>query len=405
MNLLRRVAHHVAPCLSLAVLMSCAEASAPPAGEEPRLHQKTQPIYGGVPSDEDTDAVVLILTEQSQCTGTVVAPRMVLTARHCIAAYVEGTYQCSNEGGYNPSFPRNPRNAGSIGTIFPAESVEIRIGQFPYENEPDAIGEKIYSVATDTICRNDIALVQVDRELPVPPRAMRLEPSTRPGELIMAIGYGTTFTDVGGRHQRPDVEILAVGKSSVYPEGRGAYDRTFRTGQGACPGDSGGPALAESGAVLGVSSIGENDCNGSAAQNYYTHLAPYRSFIEDAFEDAGFEVLEEPGSGSSTGSGGTPGGAGAATDPEGSGGSSSGGSSGSVGSGGSDSGSGGSGAAGGSAGAATDGIYIIPGRRKKDDGCSFGVSTREGPRPLWAPLLVGLVTLRRRAPRKRPPRV
>jgi uncharacterized membrane protein YgcG len=401
LSLPRRVSSNAATYFALTALLGCAQMPADPLDDEAESRQKTQRIYGGMPSNEDTDAVVLVLTQESQCTGTVVAPRLVLTARHCIAPYVDGTYQCSNEGGYNPTRPRNPPDAGFVGAPFRADTVEIRIGQFPYENEPDAIGEKIYTVPTDTICRNDIALVRVDRELGVPPRAMRLAATTRPGELITAIGYGISFTDVGGRHERSGIEILAVGKSSVYPEGRGAYDRTFRTGQGACPGDSGGPAMGESGAVLGLSSIGVNDCNSDAAQNYYTHLAPYRSFIEDSFADAGFEVPYEPGSEPTTGTGGSLGAAGAATDSQGSGGEGS-SAGGSTGSGGSNSGSGG---AGGSGGAATDGIYIIPGRRKKDDGCSFGVVGDERSRELWAPLLIALVALRRQSPSKRSPRV
>jgi hypothetical protein len=369
---------------------------------------KTQPVFGGQVSTEDTDAVVYLVSGPGRdryCSGTVVAPRLVITARHCIAPHVEGTYQCDVDGGFNPTSPRDPEDAGAVGLAYPPEQVEVRIGQFPYNEEP-AYGEKIYTVSTDSICRNDIAIVRVDRELPVPPRPMRLETPTYPGELITVVGYGKTYTNVAGRHERHDVEILAVGESSIYPEGRGSFNRTFRLGQAACPGDSGGPSLSDAGAVLGVFSIIENECNSDAARNFYTQLAPFKSFIEDAFEDSGFEVIEEPDLTSSTtgtgGSAGASGAAGAATDSEGSSGGSSSSAGGSTGSAASS--VGGSGGAGGSAGATTNGITIMPGRKKKDDGCSLGVVGDAGAGGRWAPLLLGLLALRRRSAAKRPPR-
>jgi len=362
--------------LTLSLLAGCSQAPESALDDEPASQVKTQRVYGGMPSTEEYDAVVQVSTDDSFCSGTMVAPRLVVTARHCVSPYVDGTYQCSVDGGYSSAVPRSPGDAGTVGLAYPPETVKVTYGQFPFDKEP-AIGEKIYTVSTDTICRNDIAIVRLDRELPVPLRPMRLKDPTYPGELVTVVGYGFTDTDVAGRHERHDVEILDVGKSPIYPEGHGSFDRTFRLGQAACPGDSGGPTVAKSGAILGVFSIIQNDCTGDGAENYYTQLAPYRSFIEAAFEDSGFDVLYED-TGSNSGSGGS---AGASSDSDGSG------------------ESGGSKASGGSAGGTTT-SGIIPGRRKKDDGCSFGATgDDEGRGWAWSSLLLGLVALRRRAQR------
>jgi len=362
--------------LALSLLIGCSQA---PLDEEPEAHTKTQPVYGGIVSTEENDAVVHLTSGPDHaryCSGTVVAPRLVITARHCVAPYVEGSYRCDADGDFSSSLPRSPATAGAVGLAYDPELVEIRMGQFPFDKEP-AFGEKIYTIPTDTICRNDIAIVRVDRDLPIAPRAMRLKDPTLPGELVTVVGYGKTFTDVPGRHERHDVEIQAVGKSTIYPEGKGAFDRTLRLGQAACPGDSGGPTLADSGAILGVFSIIENECNSDTARNYYTQLAPYRNFIEDAFEDSGFEVLYEP-----TPSNGAGGAAGASGDSGG---------------------GGGTDASGGSAGAGGT-SSTIEGRRKKKDGCSVGAVGDAGALGGLAPLVLGLVALRRRSHAKPGPR-
>jgi len=379
---LGRVAIQAGSCFGLALWVGCG-APESSVNDEPAPRVKSQPVYGGIISPEENDAVVELRMppgpeggSSRTCSGTVVAPRLVITARHCVAPYVEGAYQCNAEGGYNETFPRDPPDAGTVGQPYdPPDQVEIRVGQVAGGNEP-ALGEKIYIMPTQTICKNDIAVVRVDRDFPVAPRAMRLTEPTYPHELVTVVGYGLTYTVEKGRHERHDVEIQAVGKSELYPVGRGAYDRTFRLGQAACPGDSGGPTLSDKGAVVGVFSIIINDCGSAAAQNYYTQLAPYRDFIESAFADSGFEVIHEPG-----------------TEPDGSAGAPS-----------DSDGSGGSQATGGSAGEATT-SGIIPGRKKKKDGCTIGVagdpvSGNRGDSTRWASLLLGLGLLAHRRRRQ-----
>jgi secreted trypsin-like serine protease len=87
------------------------------------------------------------------------------------------------------------------------------------------------------------------------------------------------------------VPILDVGPSEDTPSNE------FVVGEAICSGDSGGPALSEQGAVIGVVSNGGNGnfdpdrpelgCIGPDTTNTYTRLAPFDELIAEAFELAG----------------------------------------------------------------------------------------------------------------------
>ncbi len=348
------------------------------------------------------------------CTATVVAPNMIITARHCVSPYVDGEFTCTSEGTISSSSPQIPSNAGVIGSAYAPEDIEMYVGTSPYGAQATAIGEKVYVVATDSICRNDIALVRLDREVTVPPVAMRLTTPTYPGEEVMVIGYGQKDIDYIGRVERHDVPILAVGESTLYPEGKNSLPRTFAVGPAVCPGDSGGPSIADSGAVLGVFSLIRGNCMASNVRNLYTQLAAFRGFIEDAFTDSGIEPVYETepadtSAGNAGGSSGAPGegGAGASsgsdTATNGSGGSASAGSGGKGGTDGtggapsSDSSTDAAGAAG------TDGDGFIRGTRKPKDGCGCRTAGNQSSEPgaLGALLLSGLMFVRRRGARSK----
>jgi hypothetical protein len=75
-----------------------------------------------------------------------------------------------------------------------------------------------------------------------------------------------------------------------------AAPRTFVTSQGACFGDSGGPAFSEeTGALSGVYSLaGGQVCTARNARNVYTRFSPFTKMIEQAFAEAGAEPVLEP---------------------------------------------------------------------------------------------------------------
>ncbi len=76
-----------------------------------------------------------------------------------------------------------------------------------------------------------------------------------------------------------------------------AAPRTFVTSQGACFGDSGGPAFSEeTGALSGVYSLagGAGLHRRATSRNVYTRFSPFTKMIEQAFAEAGAEPVLEP---------------------------------------------------------------------------------------------------------------
>jgi hypothetical protein len=265
----------------------------------------------------------------SQCTATLVAPNLVVTVRHCISVFQEGTFSCTTAGNIDLNRTRNPGDAGEMGPVYAPEEVAFHVGANPDLEHPVALGQQVFAAETDTICRNDLAFVVLDRSLELPVVPVRLGRGTFPGETTLIVGYGINGTGMTTRHERAAVEILHVGPSEFFPLEGEALPRTFVVGPSACSGDSGGPALSEeTGAVLGASSLSRGACESSEVRNFYTQLAPFEALAREAFAAAGHEPvldLEPPPDGEGGSSGGpATGDAGATVDPSPGGGQSSG---------------------------------------------------------------------------------
>jgi hypothetical protein len=254
------------------------------------------PIVNGEASDE-TDDFVLRLESQAiggdreSCTATLVAPNVVFTALHCVSYFGGGQFSCSPDGALVPNSPGD----GEIGALAPAESVRVFVGAAT-KTQPDAFGIKVFGTGASNICRNDFAIVILDQNLDLPVASLRLVRPMVKGELMTVVGYGLTETQTSdGRKRRSGVPVTDVGPL-VLSGPTTAAPRTFVTSQGACFGDSGGPAFSEeTGALSGVYSLaGGQVCTARNARNVYTRLSPFTKLIEQAFAEAGAEPVLEP---------------------------------------------------------------------------------------------------------------
>jgi hypothetical protein len=264
-----------------------------------------QPIIGGTVSGTEHDEVVVLTTfrdgaRRFLCSATLVAPNLLLTARHCVTDFAAGSAACTAEGtpmtGAGVKADRDPKSlvlfVGSNG-VAPDSANEA--------NSAARGSQLVVDTSTNTQCNHDIAFVVLDKPITTAPVAtIRLE-ALSAGEKVAAVGWGVDETGrlTASREIRQDLPLLGVGPG-IYPENPtyGFGRNEFMVGESACAGDSGGPALSKTGAVVGVASRSGNGqpgdatnyaatCTGASAHAVYTQLSAHKDLVMRAFEAAG----------------------------------------------------------------------------------------------------------------------
>jgi hypothetical protein len=306
--------------LALATLaLGCSDIETPGS-----LSQEESHIVNGEKSDAADDGVVYVgRPGGAACTGSVIAPNVILTALHCVADTKQDSgFVCRSDGTISPTSPVD----GKLGGLLDPTEFYVRTG-VEYHAGADAHGKKLFGTGSNVICTNDLAVMIIDTDLDVPIVPLRFGRSIERGEIVRAVGYGQTETSgSSGRFVRHDIRVLDVGADLMSPGSTTAVPRTMVVGEGPCHGDSGGPALSEeTNAVIGVSSIlnGAN-CRSPGVTNIFTQVSPFESLIRKALTEAGHEpVLEvdpnaggEGGAGGNGDVGGAPGNAGAGNEPQ-----------------------------------------------------------------------------------------
>lgn len=283
----------LALALSL-VLAACAAPSEPDPPDD--VARTSSPIIKGADSDASQDAVVLIMHYDALqaggstdgCTGVMLTPELVLTARHCVSV-TDPSAACSSDG--------TALAGGQVTSDHKPSALYVFAGN----KRPDLIsglgkaarGAEIITTGAKTICNNDLALILLDRKLEGAKIApVRLDGGPARGELVTVVGWGITDTETfpSTRQTRDGVKITDVGPA------RALGPAEFKTGEGTCSGDSGGPALAsETGAVLGVLSRGGNGTGGQGAENcvdgenVFTGVAQHKDTVLAAYAKTGQE--------------------------------------------------------------------------------------------------------------------
>ena len=189
------------PLLAAAVLLSaCAVSSEPEA-----VGRVSAPVINGVvDTPAKYNSTILIQTELSGgygagCTGTLITPHVVVTARHCVSGYDEGTRKFGAD--YDPA------------------KMYIWYGSEPRGSEDNGVARIVHPSGM-YIENNDIALLVLKKAATIDFAQIRLTKPPVKSETVAVAGYGLTTTDTG----TPPVSTSATAARTCGSRGRPRHE-------------------------------------------------------------------------------------------------------------------------------------------------------------------------------------
>jgi MYXO-CTERM domain-containing protein len=239
-------------CVPVVVALGAASAcgSAPPSPEA--TAQTSSAIQGGTSDTSDNFTVAIAVTlsggQAALCSGILLAPNLVATARHCVSQLSSDQVNCSTS---------------MFGAVYaPSQFVVSNSASLLTLPTRDYVSKIIYPMGTDqtSVCGNDIALLILTQSIQLsqyvtPAIAPPLTDHQTWATTMTAIGYGIdTPTDQAGmsagvRRIRQNIALSCIPDD---PSFSNCYTDTnkqlfaadeFEAGDGTCEGDSGSGAF------------------------------------------------------------------------------------------------------------------------------------------------------------------
>jgi MYXO-CTERM domain-containing protein len=271
-----------------AALLGCRDAS---SGEH--VIRAAEPIQGGT-LDTGDSAVVAILINTSQgmsiCSGSLIAPNLVLTAHHCVADSF--TTSCTSNGFGSPyaaSSFRVTTSATAAATIFNSNNPS-----WPAADGATWWGVSSVTVPGNNICGQDMAMLRLSAPITgVCPLIPRVDTQIADGDGYTAIGFGVTSPNgqtAGTRYKVGGLTVECVTDCND-PTQSSTLEWLGGTSspKGTCEGDSGGPAIDASGRVIGTVSRGpQGSCNQTVYESVYGEAAWIKQVATQAATAGGY---------------------------------------------------------------------------------------------------------------------
>jgi hypothetical protein len=212
-------------------------------------------MFGGTP-DTERDYVSMITIEASPapnvwltvglCSGTLVAPTVVVTAAHCTLVPpgfpFPVRYSVSNADVVS-FVPNRPAAPGVLGTVVAHPDFCVGSAASPCEGGPEGF------------TNNDLAVVLLDSPLPGPYATL-----PKPKSVERAYAQPAPATVAGYGIPMPGVRQSGTAVAAVDPAAPDFLKFAGATPPYPCRGDSGG-AVLDGATLLAVISVGDTTCN------------------------------------------------------------------------------------------------------------------------------------------------